>query len=188
MFMRHMYVRHVYVRYKHRCSTCIRDIHLCCTYICKPHKLSTHRGAGAKRPPLCMFSPCEVCRYMCSINVCRVYMCCIYACTAHILVARTCVAWTCSSGVQICQTAFDFSYMLRSQMFVCLLVLAFWTWAILEQTNIDFLSVWRNEGCHETRHSRFIPFGFVFQEVWLESFILVSLPRAIGNFKSRLRY
>ena len=43
MFMRHMHVRQVYVRYKHRCSTCIRDIHLCCTYICKPHKLSMCR-------------------------------------------------------------------------------------------------------------------------------------------------
>ena len=51
---------------------------------------------GSSRPPLCVCSICEVCRYMCSINVCRVYMCCIYACTAHILVARTCVAWTCS--------------------------------------------------------------------------------------------
>ena len=109
------------------CDTCTCDRSMCGTSIAAAHAYATciyalriatnptswahTEGARAKRAPLCMFSPCEVCRYMCSINVCRVYMCCIYACTAHILVARTCVAWTCSSGVQICQKASDFANM-----------------------------------------------------------------------------
>ena len=65
----------------------------------------------------------------------------------------------------------------------------------LEESKISFLGIWRKEGYHETPRSRFIPFGFVFQEFRFESFILDEFltppiphpfPRAggaIGNFK-----
>ena len=42
----------------------------------------------------------------------------------------------------------------------------------LKEAQICFLGSWRKEGYHETPRSRFIPFGFVFQEFRLESFIL----------------
>ena len=37
------------------------------------------------------YEPAEICRYMCSIDLCRACMCCVYACTAHFLVARACM-------------------------------------------------------------------------------------------------
>ena len=70
----------------------------------------------------------------------------------------------------------------------------------INQISSSFFGIWSKEGYHETPHSRFIPFGFVFQEFCLESFILDEFwmppapprsPRAagaIGNFKSRLPY
>ena len=93
VFMRHMYAQQENVLYKHRRSTCMRDRDLCYTYTCISHKVKIYRGAHALRArPLCVCSGCEICRYMCSIDLCRACMCCVYACTAHFLVARTCVA------------------------------------------------------------------------------------------------
>ena len=122
---------------------------------------------------LCVCSICEVCRYMCSINVCRVYMCCIYACTAHILVARTCVAWTCSSGVQICQKASDFCNMCP---ILAICVRLFGGGSILA----NMCPIGEMKGAMKLAIVDLSPSG--------SYFILVSIPCAIGNFKSRLRY
>ena len=154
------------------------------------YRVKTYRGAGASRPPLCVCSICEVCTYMCSINVCRVYMCCIYACTAHILVARTCVAWTCSSGVQICRKASDFSNMCQI-LAICVRILQY----VSDFDNLgqifticvrfclkfclDGLKINPGEYQNRVQRPRKPPVGFVFKGFWKNMIFDILGPKTL---------